>query len=503
MLKKLKILIFSFFLIYKTTKVGKDQKKDLTLRNSIPILLKNNLSYNSEVSRLESKKYNLESARGKFFYPNMDINVNYSFGGWKNSETELNKKSKNFPNGLDALAPKTDNMYHSIGTSLEVNKLLYAFGRLKAAWDISLYEYYIQKLNLIKVRNELVRNLKISFYNVFLTQEVYNFFKKKDEFVENLYRYQKDNFNNSMIDEYEYMNLEIERNESKLELIKRKNDVLYAKNIIYLLLGLDLLKGTKNNEKYNIKGSLIEEDNNFYFVDVQEIKKVLFIKSKYFKNTLQESIDIKSRKNDIEKIRNVKLSIKELVQFAYNNRIDLLTLLFKKKVLENRKKIVMSEWLPEFLFFTKIKYKALNDETFSKDFDHKFNYDIGLAIKIPFLKLINPDSSGHKKTKASQYDINTLDSKIKYLKKNIKKEVIETYLKYETFLNRISIEKKVLEFSKKKYLITLDKYKNGIASYIEYKSSSVNYKKAKLRYYENYFSYKKTFLEILLKIGYL
>ncbi len=423
----------------------------LTLDSSIALALSRNAQYQSTIYTLRAKKKEIQEAKARFYYPDVEVGLQYKYQDQDPIFT--------FPIPND-----------SISTSLSINKVLYSFGRLGDQVSIAEQNYKIALLDAYKAKNDLLQNVITAFYTVLLKKQSLKVVFKSHRILKVNMEHQKRKFKIGKIQKYEYLRVKIQYENDKITVLQARDDYIRSLNDLFTLIGKKPI-GRLRDLKNKISGSLI--------------KKLKESESRYYISSLDRSIER-----------------------GKTSRIDLLKLVAQKQILKLNKNVTSSQWKPVLSAFGTINTvweKRLEFQPagfgLSNNLQRTTTYNIGVKLTIPLSELLIPNSATHSKTKSLEYQVKSIDRSIKALMATAAKEISDRYLTYQQSKGNIKRRKRVMILSKETFRIARKRYNAGTIGYLDYKDIEKQYREARLAYYQELFNFNIAYLRLLESMG--
>jgi len=453
-----KVIIHIFILIFlvsyseeKMKSISLDEQDNiLTLDKCISLVLSRNAFISSAFYSVKAREKEIDEAKANYYYPNIDLGVKYMY-------------QKETPESTFPLAP------HKFSTSLSINKILYSFGRLGNQLSIAENNHRIAKLDYYKKRNDIVKSVILSFYNVLLNQqnlkvmhEGYLIQKENLEFHERNYKIGK-------IPKFNYLRVKIQFEDDKINVMQAKNNLIKAINELYTLIGMKLISSLK---EINFK---IEGD---------------------FK---------------LRNYNKIALNLDEYIHRGKHFRVEILKLSTQKKNLELGRDIANTGWKPIIVAFASVTTDYTQKLEFAGVFPNisfglgnfatTSNWNVGVQMTLSLSDLIIPNSKSHSKAKSMDYEAKSVNESLKDTVKLINQEITQNYILFKEAERNIKRRKLIMELSNENFRIVKKKYDTGGIDYLNYRDAEQQYRLAQLSYNKELYSFNIAYINLLVSVG--
>ncbi len=424
----------------------------LTLDSSIALALSRNAQYQSTIYTLRAKKKEIQEAKARFYYPDIELGVQYTY------QDQTPKTTFPIPN-------------NRINTSLSINKVLYSFGRLGDQVSITEQNYKIALLDAYKARNDLIQNVITAFYTVLLKRQSLKVVFRSHRILKVSMKHQKRKFKIGKTQKYEYLRVKIQYENDKITVLQARDDYIRSLNDLFTLIGKRPI-GRLRDLKNKITGSLI--------------RKLKESESQQYISSLDRSIER-----------------------GKTSRIDLLKLVAQRQILKLNRNVTSSQWKPVLSAFGTLDTKWEKQTVFqstggfglSNNLLRTTTYNVGVKLTVPLSELLIPNSATHSKTKSLEYQVKSMDRSIKALMATAAKEISDRYLTYQQSKGNIKRRKRVMKLSKETFKIARKRYNAGTIGYLDYKDIENQYRESRLAYYQELFNFNIAYLRLLESMG--
>lgn len=432
----------------KTSNTEKNGKTILTLQSIVKEVLEKNSSYQKSLYENQSKRAELQKARGSFYYPEIKFTGKYFY-------------QHNDPKFAQ---PRSD---HNISTSFEINKTLYNFGKLGAGVSIAKESYNVSQVQLEKAKSDLIKNAKLAFYGVILGKKAKEIREESLAITQDTANYQKVNYESGKISEISYLRSEIDLVNKKIEFDSANKEFIQRWNTLLALL------------EYPSISSLEE-----------------------LEYTLEEEFELGSQKESD------KFTLASVLEMGQKNRLDLKNLNAQSQILKLQARIEGSRWKPSLVAFGKADInwareavsKGQGDFTLSSDFKRRINYQVGAMLTLSLSELI-PGSSSQSGQKSLRFQKQAVDESLETAKKQAEKQITDLYLDLKNSESKLERKKRLQELSKRNFEIALEQYRRGIMDYLNYQNIELQYQNSQLAFFQELFQYNSIYLNFLQAVG--
>ncbi|MDD3149766.1 MAG: TolC family protein [Candidatus Gastranaerophilales bacterium] len=380
-----------------------EQGEKLTLEECIELAIENNP--NIQAARSTAKTYDGKIGQAKSDYmPQVNLSSGYD-------------RSKQQVNTLD-----------SYQNSVSLNQLIYDFGKTSTFVKIQKLGQEASNTNIDDVVNNIVYEVKSSYYKVLYT------LKTKEVYAQSVEQYEE---------QLKQANAFYE------EGLKPKIDVITAEVNL-------------SNAKFNYIKSENEVSNAYadlnYTIGLQETLSY----------QLADNLDF----------GNYDMALNDALKVAYEGRPDLKGEITKETIALESVKLAKKDYYPRL-------NASSGYGLGGRDFPLDSSWSVGASITLPvFNGLLT-----HNKVKEAKANLEVAQSNLEILKLNIFKDVQKAHIAFTEARKRIPVAEKTVEQAKEGYEMASGRYEVGIGNSIEVKDAEVTYSNAKLTYYETLYDY--------------
>lgn len=322
-----------------------------------------------------------------------------------------------------------------------LDQTIYSFGKVGSAITASGHYKKLVNYNFTSQRQEVLTQVKKSFYGTILLKNVYEVSKESEENAKENYEKIKTRFENGASSEFALLQAEVNWQNAIPQTLKVKEDYELALNNLKSQVGISL------EEEVKLTGSF----------------------EKY-----------------------PTLPTKLALDAVLEQRPDYNSLLWKKKFDDKVTSIQFANHLPSLTGNLTYSYSAQSDK-FKLDNDND-NVILGLNLNIPIFSGGLTDS----KVQQAKIDAKKTETQIAMTTDFIEIELKNIYIKLQKSEQRINATKKGVSTAERAFKIAESSVKNGLATQLELKESrnalnfaKVNYYTAVYEYLEAYFDWQK------------
>lgn len=403
------------------------QAIEVDLKSAIELALRNN--HDLKLAKLDKQKADelVKEAWGSSVFPNINGFANYR-RALKRGEITIETPffSGAFPEG-------TENTL-SIGANLE--QPLFT-GAIFLAVRVARVYAEIAEKGVFASEEELIVNVKKSYYSLLLTKEVLALSKITLKLAENNLRDSEALFNAGLVSEYDLIRAKVQVKNLIPEVEEAEKSVILAENFLKLITGIDTDK------------SLIIED------------------SLYFKKVQQSDFD----------------SLREMLP---GRNYNLLQLKLQTELQGDAVSYEFSKHFPELYFNASWSTTSQeNDPRSFNEWRYKNAVYIGLNLKIPLFNGFQTTS------RVEQAKIDLWKSEEQYIKsaKIFDTRLKEIHLSIKETENKVSAYSAAIEEAQLGYDLSVKRYANGLGTQLEMVDGLVSLSRAKVNYYSSVYNY--------------
>ncbi|MDR2585812.1 MAG: TolC family protein [Prevotellaceae bacterium] len=289
----------------------------------------------------------------------------------------------------------------------------------------------------ITLRNEVTK----AYYQILLAQDSYQALKEGYDLAAQNYKEAKQRFELGLAAEYDYIQAEVQMQNLIPTLAQVENGIAQAKSFLKVLMGMELSIPIK------VTGCLTDFENRL--TDVA--------------NTLSLSLQ---------------------------NNSDLVQLEIQQQLLNKQLQLQRSMRLPTLAGFGRYGYSGMDTKAISLNFGgmpmqtsarndwYTDGLIVGLQLNIPIFS----GFTNTIKEKKIQISAKTLNVQRAYMEDNLTLQATVAINNMSKALEQIDATKKGIQLAQKGYLISQERYNNGMAIMLELRSASQALTQAKLAY---------------------
>lgn len=387
--------------------------EELTLERVVEIALQRQPEIMAAQGTVDAGRGRVGQARAQFF-PQIDGSVGVS--RFSPSGSYAN------PNGNDA-------SYSQYTAGVNVNQMLYDFGKTATRVAIQNTSVESSLADLASVEDQVVLNVKLAFFDL-LTM-----LRKRDVAAQAVTQFEKHRnqaqgfFDAGVKPKYDVTKAEVDLSNAKLDLIRAENNVRLGK------VSLNAAMGFSQTPKYEIKGSL-----------------------------------------DFEPF---PVSLEQALEQAEAHSPDLKALLLRKKAAEK-----------SVLLARKGNYPYLSGSTSATYGGEKFpldeGWDVGLALSFP---VFNGNKTAYEVNEA-EANLAVISANEAGLRLKIYKQIQQGYLVLLEAEKRIQTTQLVIGQAEENYTIASGRYEAGVGNPVEVADADVSLSKARTSHVEALNDYK-------------
>ena len=421
--------IFVLFLIFSSLFC----QDFLKIEDCIKIAVSQNLNLKITKDKIEESYYQKEIAR-KYSLPFLSFSFNYLYLG-ENEGIQIG----NFP----PVKFVEDNQYIF---KLTLNQPLFTGKKIETNYEISKESYEKAKIDYEKQLNDLIFDVKRSYFEILKAKRLLQTSEKYKESLEKHLQDAKILFNQGLVTKLDILKTEVALKDAETKIIECENYLKISKSNLNFILNRDI------NSEFDIEDILeIKEDEKPY---------------DFWKETaLKERDEIKS----FEKI----LSI-----YEKNIRVE------------------KSNLYPQVYFFFNYNLEK-GTQTSREDFDTNWNTGILLSYDI-----WNWGQTKDKIEKAKK-EKEEIEKNYQLLKNSIELEVKNSYLNFLSSKEKVEKSKKEIELAEENLRIAQLLYREGMATTTDVIDAINSLTNAKNNYYNSLYDYKISYNQLKKVCGIL
>lgn len=412
-------------------------KDKLTLKDAIKLAIENYPTIKIQMEKQREYESNWKYTK-TLLYPILTINGRYI----RLDEKTTMKIEMGPPIPIKFEMNLTDDdLFHY---DLQLIQPVYTGGLLKNLVRQAKQNIELQKIEKTKEKENIIYNVISLYYKVLLAQQATEVMAENYKLVQEHIKRIKSLLEAGVISKVDLLKAEVEEANAKSALISAQNNEKLAKAMLNNYIGINL------NKEYEYEDLLKEE-----------------------KQSIMEE--------------------EKAIETAYKNRLELKQLEQLKKLNYFNKKIVKSKNLPNLYFLT--SYYGDKGTTPQNEWQNHWNAMLTLSWR--------PYDWGAVKAQLNQIKsaLKEIDYQEQLLKKAVKLELKNHFLKLQEAEKNIEVSKKSIEQAKENYRIITSMYEQGSATNTEVLDGMNLISRAKMQYYKAVYEYKMAVLDIKKSMG--
>ncbi|HET55121.1 MAG TPA: TolC family protein [Ignavibacteria bacterium] len=395
-----KIILLSLMMI----SVLYSQPQKLTLQESIELGLQNSKDLKISQSKLKSSDAKVSEVNSMFL-PQLKLMANYTRLSDNVPPFEVTTPFSPMPIRI------SDPVLDNYNLKLSLQQPLFTGFRLSSSKKAAEYNFNAAELEYSKEMNEAALNIHNAFWNYYRAQEVRNLLEKSLGQIENHLRDTKNFLENGLVTQNDYLKLQVQYSNTKLQLIEAENNLEVARAVFNKTLGLSL------------------ESKTEIIVDKAEAKTVEY-------------------------------DIKDLVKEAKQNRDELQSLAYRLKAADENISAARSDWFPNIYLTGNYYYSNPNARYQPLTDQWNDTWDVGVTLS---WDIWNWGLTSSKTTQAEELSVQT-QATLEKLNDNIEVEVYQNYLNLFKSKEKVDVSRLSLEQASENYRITSEKYDQQLAT---------------------------------------
>jgi outer membrane protein TolC len=310
------------------------------------------------------------------------------------------------------------------------------------------YSFDSAESELIKEINETALNIHNAFWNCYKAEEVKNLLEKSLQQIENHLKYTKNFLDNGLVTRNDYLKLQVQYSNTKLQLIEAKNNLEVARAIFNKTVGLPLEAETE---------------------------------------AVADELEIQNDDYDPKK----------LIIEAKQNRDEIESLTSRLKAAEENITSARSGWFPSVYLSGNYYYSNPNARFQPLTNEWKNTWDVGVTLN---WDIWDWGLTSSKTTQAEELSIQTQLSLDK-LTDNIEVEVYQNYLNLVKSKEKVVVSKISVEQASENYRIISEKFKEQLATSTELIDAEVSELQAATNLTSSLIEYKMAIVKMEKSIG--
>ncbi len=390
----------------------------LTLEKCIELALGNSQTIKISEEKMLSAQWKINEAFAGYL-PQVSVSGTYL----RKKKTEID------PTILQAMKSRSfslafaDEIYTG---RLSLEQPIYTWGKIYQVNRQAILAYQIAKEEYIKVRNELIAQIKESFYHLLLAEQMISISQEAVEVTEEHLKVTEALYQEGKVSQYDVSRVKVQLANAKTSLIKAKNGLKLAKESLFFLLNKEI------PDAVDIQGKL---------------------------EYLPAEIDLNAV------LKEASANRPEIKQMALQKEIG--SSLIKLTKAGNKPNIALTG-----------NYDWQNDQLSTKDW-----YDTWQALLVLNVPLFDGFST-KAKVKQSEFNLKQIQLTEDLITESIKLEVKQAFLNFQQAKESIEAQKENVETAKENLRIAQERYKLGLMSNVEVRDAELTLTQAETNYYQ-------------------
>ena len=380
------------------------QYQKLTLKQSIELGLENSKDLKISHSRLTSSDAKV-SEINSLFLPQLKFMANYT------------RLSDNVP-AFEVITPSStipfrisDAIYDYYSMRLSFQQPLFTGFKLLSSKKAAEYNFNAAELEYSKERNEAAFYIHSAFWNYYKAQQIKDLLANSLKQIENHLNDTKNFLDNGLVTQNDYLKLQVQYSNTKLQLIEAENNVDIARAVFNKALGLHLESPTE--------------------ISTEDII-----------------------------VQQAEYGVEELLKEAKANRDELRSLEYRLMSSNENITATQSGWFPNVYLTGGFNYSNPNTRFQPMTNEFNYNWDVGVTLN---WDLWDWGLTSSKTTQAEEIAVQTKTS-LEKLHDNIEVEVYQSYLNLIKSKEKVNVSKLSLEQASENYRITSEKYNEQLST---------------------------------------
>ncbi len=425
------------------------KKPILTLEESVLIALNKNPNLVSTIFKMKARRQNVYEYKANFYYPSIDLGLKYTY-------TDISPEP-----GLP-VAP------NKFSTSLSINKIIYNFGKLSDQLSISENNYQLAEIDYFQARNDLVKNVKTAYYTVLFNWKALKVRNENYQVSKNVVNYQKKNLRAGKILKSEFLRVNIQYQNDKIQLDKSITNYINSINHLYTLMGINTVKNYKEIP-HSFKG---------------QFSKYLGRINIKFQKTLEEAINIGQW---------YRPEVKKFVIQMKNNQLN--------------QNISDTGWKPVVSVFSNVQSDYTQNTVLTQkgyglgDYKMSTTFSIGIQMSFSLTDFLFPKSKARSQAKGFHHEAQSTFYQLQAMKNQIKQEITQNYLSLKEAQRDAKRQQSIFNMAKENFKISTKQYQTGVLDYLNYRDIELQYFQTQLSFYQELYNYYIALLNLIHSMG--
>ena len=437
-ISKIKILFFILAALILGSNSFAQEKMNLTIDQSIQIGLKNSKMIHSSKMKVMAAEAQYDEANTNLF-PSLNLSASYT------RLSPIPPFSVNTPFGKFDLSPSILDNYQ---LKLSLQQPLFTGFKILSSIKAAKYNASSVKQDFTKDEQELILNIKTSYWNLFKAHKIKSVIDENVDLVKAHLDDVQNFFKQGLATRNDVLKVEVQLSEAKLSQIDAKNSVQLAIVNLDNVLGLPLS------------------------TDIQ----------------VQDSVEM--QRNDVKELD-------DLISEAMRNRPELKSLDYKVKASEANVTVAKSNWYPQVFLAGNYYYSKPNQRILPTQNEFKDTWDVSVGLQFD---LWNWGANGDKTTQA-EAQLEQAKDGLHMFKDGITLEVTQSYYNTVKAQEKVMVSKQSVNQAEENYRVTNDKYKQGLTLNSELLDAEVALRQAKTNYVQSLVDYELAIAKLHRAIG--
>lgn len=380
------------------------QSKKLTLQESIELGLGNSKDLKISQSKLKSADAKVSEVNSMFL-PQLKFMANYTRLSDNVPPFEVTTPFSPIPIRI------SDPVLDNYNLKLSFQQPLFTGLKLLSSKKAAEYNLNASEFEYSKEKNEAALNIYSTFWNYYKAMQMKDLLNNSQKQIKTHLMNTKNFVDNGLATQNDYLKLQVQHSNTKLQLIEAENNVDVARAVFNKALGLPFDSPTD--------------------ISIEDIK-----------------------------IQQVEYNVDDLINEAKENRDEIVSLAFRLKAANENISAARSSWFPSL--YLNGNYNYSNPNTRFQPLTAKFNdtWDVGVTLS---WDVWDWGLTSSKTTQAEESAVQTQTS-LEKLNDNIEVEVFQSYLNLIKSKEKVDVSKLSLEQASENYRITSEKYNEQLAT---------------------------------------
>jgi len=328
---------------------------------------------------------------------------------------------------------------------LTLTQPLFTWGKIYQGYKISQFSYQLAEENYRKTKNELIFNVKKSFYSVLLMREFVNIAQNAVKLMERHYEVIQAFYNEGKVSSVDVSRVKVQMVNSKTRLIRAESGLKLAKKALLNIINYP------EAQDWEISGELLFSGDR-----------------------------------DI-------LPLEDYINSAIESRPEMKQTKIQQNIGKSLVKITRAENRPNIAFIGNYEYSR----PFYFDDEWGDSWNVTCALTYPFFN----GFSDRGKRKQAKAKLEQIKSGGNLLREGIKLEVEKAYLDKKDAMERIEAQKENVRTAKENLEAIQKRYERGLVSDLDLRETRLALNQAEVEYSQALFDYNVALAELEKAIG--